>query len=355
MCSSLEEQRRLEEYNREREAMEAGTSVNRTLPGDGSAKSLSGADPLQAIQSALLNARAAQVVCSGAQVASSLPIPASLPEQRTDYERQNDQVQRTGFGSLQGKPESEYLDRGRKPALGKYEIKAGWLIPAVLDQQLNSDLPGLIRGLVRENVYDSATGRYILLPAGSTLVGQYNSHVGYGQSALEAVWRRVIFPDGTSLSLGGFEGDDSTGAAEFRDQVDSHWGRILSGALLTSLFAAGIELSQGTNSSVLQSQSVGQQVGQAVGQQVGQLGTEVTRRNLNVQPTLVVRPGYRFFARVEKDIMFAGPYSPMTAEGESERSLGREAIGSQEEDSEGQPRGAAMDGRPPRNDTAPPH
>ena len=85
--------------------------------------------------------------------------------------------------------------------------------------------------------------------------------------------------------------------------MDNHWGRILSGALLTSLFAAGIQLSQGTNSSVLQTQSVGQQIGQSVGQQVGQLGTEVTRRNLNVQPTLVVRPGYRFFVRVEKDIL----------------------------------------------------
>ena len=350
---SFAEQRLLEEYNREREAMEAGTSVKGTLPGDRSAKSLPGADPLQAIQSALINARAAQGVGSTPQVASSL-IPVSMPEQHTDSERQNDQEQKTGFGSLHGNPESEYLGRGRKPALGKYEIKAGWLIPAVLEQQLNSDLPGLIRGLVRENVYDSVTGRYILLPAGSTLVGIYNSHVGYGQSALQAVWRRVIFPDGSSLSLGGFEGDDSKGAAGFRDQVDSHWGRILSGALLTSLFAAGIELSQGTNSSVLQSQSVGQQVGQAVGQQVGQLGTEVTRRNLNVQPTLVVRPGYRFFVRVEKDILFSGPYAPMTAEGEFGRSLGRKAIGSQEEDSEGQPRGAAVDGRPPRNDTAPP-
>ena len=234
----------------------------------------------------------------------------------------------------------------RKPALGKYEIKAGWLIPAVLEQQLNSDLPGLIRALVRENVYDTATGRYILLPAGSTLVGIYNSHVGYGQSALQAVWRRVIFPDGSSLSLGGFEGDDSTGAAGFRDQVDNHWGRILSGALLTSLFAAGIELSQGTNSSVLQTQSVGQQIGQGVGQQVGQLGTEVTRRNLNVQPTLVVRPGYRFFVRVEKDILFNGPYSPMTAEGESGRSLGRVAIGGQEgEESRGRSTARGSGGR----------
>ena len=363
---SFAEQRRLEEYNRDREAMEAATSVKGNLPGDDKEKQNAEADPLQAIQAALINARAALGASPAQggipQSVNSQSTAAGQPEQRTDYERQNDQQQKTGFG-LQHGTESEYLGSTRKPALGKYEIKAGWLIPAVLEQQLNSDLPGLIRALVRENVYDSATGGYILVPAGSTLIGIYNSHVGYGQNALQAVWRRIIFPDGSSLSLGGFEGDDNTGAAGFRDQVDNHWGRILSGALLTSLFSAGIELSQGTNSSVLQSPSVGQQVGQAVGQQVGQLGVEVTRRNLNIQPTIIVRPGYRFFVRVEKDLLFNGPYSPMRAESESRQRLGnnfgRASIGSQEGSEDGgaesEPRGAAVDGRPSGNDAAAPH
>lgn len=364
---SFAEQRRLEEYNREREAMDAGTSVKGNLPGEDREKAAAVTDPLQAIQAALINARAAQGVGGVPQSGGLQATAAGLPEQRTDYERQNDQEQKAGFGQRHGKQETEYLGNMRKPPLGKYEIKAGWLIPAVLEQQLNSDLPGLIRALVRENVYDSATGRYILVPAGSTLVGIYNSHIGYGQNALQAVWQRVIFPDGSSLALGGFEGDDSTGAAGFRDQVDNHWRRILSGALLTSLFSAGIEVSQGTNSSVLQSQSVGQQVGQAVGQQVGQLGVEVTRRNLNVQPTIIVRPGYRFFVRVEKDLLFNGPYSPMTAESGSGpdsgqsvgHSPGRRASGSEEGDKEGsaesEPRGAAVDRGPSGNDPAPPH
>jgi type IV secretion system protein VirB10 len=224
--------------------MEAGTSVKGNLPNEDKQPSASAADPLQAIQAALLNARAAQGTGGVSPVASLQPVAAAQTDQRTDYERQNDQQQKTGFGQRRGNQESNYLTGIRAPALGKYEIKAGWLIPAVLEQQLNSDLPGLIRALVRENVYDSSTGRYILVPDGSTLVGIYNSHIGYGQNALQAVWRRVIFPDGSSLSLGGFEGDDSTGAAGFRDQVDNHWGRILSGALLTSLFSAGIEVSQ---------------------------------------------------------------------------------------------------------------
>jgi type IV secretion system protein VirB10 len=364
---SFAEQRRLEEYNREREAMEAGTSVKGNLPGEDKEKTAIETDPLQTIQAALINARASMGASPALGGVPQFPSPQyaapGQQEQRTDYERQNDQQQKTSFGQQHGKQESEYLEDMRKPALGKYEIKAGWLIPAVLEQQLNSDLPGLIRALVRENVYDSATGRYILVPAGSTLIGIYNSHIGYGQNALQAVWRRIIFPDGSSLSLGGFEGDDSTGAAGFRDQVDNHWGRILSGALLTSLFSAGIELSQGTNSSVLQTPSVSQQIGQAVGQQVGQLGVEVTRRNLNIQPTIVVRPGYRFFVRVEKDLLFNGPYSPMRAESESLQrlgnSFGRVSSGSQEgsekDSAESESRGAAVDGRPSGNDAAPPH
>jgi type IV secretory pathway VirB10-like protein len=368
---SFAEQRRLEEYNREREAMEAATSVKGNLPGVDKEKAAGETDPLQAIQAALINARTAMgaIPAQGGvpQSASSQSAAVGQPEQRDDYERQNDQEQKAGFGQQHGNQESDYLAGTRKPAQSRYEIKAGWLIPAELEQQLNSDLPGLIRAIVRENVYDSASGRYILVPAGSTLVGIYNSHVGYGQNALQAVWRRVIFPDGSSLSLGGFEADDSTGAAGFRDQVNNHWGRILSGALLTSLFAAGIEVSQGTNSSVLQSPSVGQTVGQAVGQQVGQLGVAVTRRNLNIQPTIVVRPGYRFFVRVEKDIQFNGPYSPMRAESGSqqtlENSFGRASSASEEsskEDgkegrTESEPRGAAVDGRPSGNDTAPPH
>ncbi len=144
-------------------------------------------------------------------------------EQRTEYERQNDQEQKGDFRQQHNnKDESEYLGREREVARGKYEVKAGWLIPAVLEQQLNSDLPGLIRALVRENAYDTVTGKYVLIPAGSTLVGIYNSHVGYGQKALQAVWRRVIFPDGSSLSLA-----DSKGTtAKARRDSETKWTTI---------------------------------------------------------------------------------------------------------------------------------
>ena len=139
---SFAEQRRLEEYNREREAMDAGTSIKGNLPGEDSGKVLAAdgsppSDPVRPPQ-------CSRCTRSGRHPATgkSAGLPNSLPEQRTDYERQNDQEQKAGFGPLHGKKESEYLGRDRKPALGKYEIKAGWLIPAVLEQQVNSDLPG---------------------------------------------------------------------------------------------------------------------------------------------------------------------------------------------------------------------
>jgi type IV secretion system protein TrbI len=313
---SFAEERRLELYKREQEAIESSTSIKGASNSFGheneSGQLPANTDPLQSISAALLRARADQAVGAPQQ---QLPGSRGDSEQNlSDFERQNGQFDKEGFaGKANSKTESDYLPPARTAALGKFEVKSGWLIPAVLEQELNSDLPGMIRALVRENVYDSVTGQYLLIPAGSTLIGMYNSHVNYGQDALQAVWNRIIFPDGSSLQLGTFEGDDSQGATGYRDQVDSHWARLFSGALLTSLFAMGVQLSQGQNSSVLQNQSIGQQAGAAVGQQVGQLGVEVTRRNLNIQPTIKVRPGYRFFVRVEKDILFNGPYTPMRA------------------------------------------
>ena len=352
---SFAEQQRVDEYKREVEALEAPTSVKANLPSEASSQSSpQQSDALQAIQAALLNARAAHGI-GGTMPTGAVPTGNFAQDQRTDYERQNDQQQKTGFRTQNSKQEGDYLGDKRTAPLSRYEVKAGWMIPAVLEQQLKSDLPGLIRALVRENVYDTVSGRFVLIRAGSTLIGIYNSHIGYGQNALQAVWRRVIFPNGSSISIGGFEGDDGEGAAGFRDQVNDHWARILSGALLTSLFAAGIELSQGTNSSVLQSPSAGQEVGQAVGQQIGQSGVDVTRRNLNVQPTIVVWPGYRFFVRVERDLVFDGPYSPMSQHSEfSNGSVGRK-VGAQEDSPEGEPRRAAVDRGPGGNDTPPSH
>ena len=97
----------------------------------------------------------------------------------------------------------DYLKSTRTAPLSRYEIKAGWEIPAILEQALNSDLPGELKALVSSNVYDTATGRFLLIPQGARLVGVYNSRIGYGQDGVQAIWDRVIYPDGSSLDLSG--------------------------------------------------------------------------------------------------------------------------------------------------------
>lgn len=205
----------------------------------------------------------------------------------------------------------DYLKFTRTAPLSQYEIKAGWEIPAVLEQALNSDLPGELKALVSSNVYDTATGRYLLIPQGSRLVGVYNSRIGYGQEGVQVIWDRVIYPDGSSLDLSGMIGQDAHGFSGFRDKVDRHYTRLIGFAVLTSLFAAASEISQNQNRTLLTYPSPGQVAGSAVGQEASDLGAQITRRNLNVQPTIKVGIGYRFNVRVNRDIVFDTPYAPL--------------------------------------------
>jgi type IV secretion system protein TrbI len=206
----------------------------------------------------------------------------------------------------------DYLKSTRTAPLSRYEIKAGWEIPAVLEQALNSDLPGELKALVSSNVYDTASGRYLLIPQGSRLVGVYNSRIGYGQDGVQVIWDRVIYPDGSSLDLSGMIGQDAHGFSGFRDKVDRHYTRLIGFAVLTSLFAAASEISQNQNRSLLTYPSPAQIAGSAVGQQASDLGAQITRRNLNVQPTIKVAVGYRFNVRVNRDILFDAPYTPIS-------------------------------------------
>jgi type IV secretory pathway VirB10-like protein len=194
------------------------------------------------------------------------------------------------------------------PSQGPFEIKAGWDIPATLEQRMDSDLPGDVRGIVRENVYDSATGRYLLIPQGSRVIGTYNSRVSYGQSGMQVVWTRLIYPNGSSIDLGGLNGQDVSGISGFRDKVDNHYVRLVGFALMTSAFSAGIELSQNTSASTSTFITPQQAATQAVGQQLGELGEEITRKNLNIQPTIKISIGYRFTIRVRRDLVFDRPY-----------------------------------------------
>ncbi len=205
-------------------------------------------------------------------------------------------------------PAEDYLKSTRTAPLSKYEIKAGWEIPAVLEQALNSDLPGELKALVSSNVYDTASGRYLLIPQGARLVGIYNSRIGYGQDGVQVIWDRIIYPDASSLDLSGMVGQDAHGFSGFRETVDHHYKRLVGFAVLTSLFAAASEISQNQSRSVLAYPTPAQVAGSAVGQQASELGAQVTRRNLNVQPTIKIGVGYRFNIRVNRDILFDRTY-----------------------------------------------
>jgi type IV secretory pathway VirB10-like protein len=334
------DERRVHEYQLEQEAMEAGTATggrgslnfSSPNPNNGSveeelAKTRANEANLRAqiekiasgdggqgaanLLGALRSALATGTPPPAALSAGNSPMAMPFNAQTSEYEHQNSQMEKQQFlDRASSAAASTGLPYARTPAISKYEIKQGWLIPAVLEEELDSDLPGMIRALVRENVYDSVSGKYLLIPQGTRIIGVYNSNIGFGQGGVQTVWRRILFPDGSSLNLGGFEGNDREGGSGLRDQVDNHWKRVLSGALLTSLFAAGLQISQGQNNSALSTQSFGQQLSAGVGTQVGELGQQVTRRNLNIQPTIQIRPGYRFFVRVEKDMRFQAPYAP---------------------------------------------
>src|SRR5207253_41172 len=162
--------------------------------------------------------------------------------------------------------------------------------------------------LVTANVYDTATGRYLLIPQGARMIGTYDSNVAYGENRLQVVWNRIIFPDASSIDLGAMLGQDAHGAAGFKQDVDNHYKRLVGFAVLSSVFSAGFQLSQSRRSTLLQTPTAGETAASAVGQEVSQLGSEITRKNLNVQPTIKAPIGYKFNVRVNRDILFESPY-----------------------------------------------
>lgn len=199
---------------------------------------------------------------------------------------------------------SHYLAGTREAALSPYEVKAGAIIPGVMESGINSDLPGIIKARVRENVYDTATGQYLLIPKDSMLIGSYDNGVEMGQERVLIAWNRIIYPDASSLDLGSMPGADQGGYAGVSDQVNNHYFRTFGNALLLSIFSAGVQLSQPQQRGDTRGGYDAQQIiAGSLGQQMGQLGAEYARKGLNVAPTLEIRPGYRFTIMVTKDMI----------------------------------------------------
>jgi type IV secretion system protein TrbI len=192
-------------------------------------------------------------------------------------------------------------DRLENP-VSRYVVQAGSVIPAALITGLRSDLPGQVTAQVTVNVYDSPSGSYLLIPQGSKLVGAYDSQVAFGQNRLLLVWTRLILPDGRSVVLGRQPGADPEGFTGLEDEVDQHWGRLAMAAALSTVMGIGTELGSNANDS-----SIASALRQGSSNSLSQTGQQVTQRNLNIQPTLTIRPGFPVRVIVNRDLVLA-PY-----------------------------------------------
>lgn len=207
-----------------------------------------------------------------------------------------------------GKGDRWRLDSKPEPPRTPYELRAGFVVPAILISGVNSDLPGQIMAQVAQNVYDTATGRHLLIPQGSRLVGTYASGIAYGQSRVLVAWQRIVFPDGKAMDIGAMPGGDEAGYAGFADQVNHHFMRVFGSAVLMSAVVAGINMSQSDTQSILERQRASDALSESLGQQLGMVTAQMIAKNLNIAPTIEIRPGYRFNVIVSKDMTFSKPY-----------------------------------------------
>jgi type IV secretory pathway VirB10-like protein len=307
----LEEQQLAMSWQQEQAAILAPTSIGRSssaapLVAPGGAAPQPSPDPLSTLIAAQALNGVPRSLAPGADLTSTGSNDA--------YEVQNGQSRKEAFLANAHKTQiADYLQSTREAPLSRFEIKAGWEIPGVLEQGLNSDLPGEVKALVTQNVYDTATGMYLLIPQGSRLVGRYDSHISYGQDGVQVAWSRIIYPDASSVGLDGMAGLDAHGNAGLRSDVDHHYRSLIGGMALTSMFNAAFAITQARNQNVLVINPASAAEA-AVGAEVSEAGSQLARRNLNRQPTIKVPAGYKFTVRVNRDILFDAPYMPIEAD-----------------------------------------
>jgi type IV secretion system protein VirB10 len=189
------------------------------------------------------------------------------------------------------------------PTASPYVIQAGTVIPAALITGIESDLPGQIIAQVTENVYDSPTGQFLLIPQGARLIGEYNSEVAYAQTRVQLIWTRLIMPDGQSIVLDNQPGTDTQGYSGLRYGVNNHWGALFEAALLSTFLSVGAEA--GTSN---QENNLIQAIRSGASDSINQAGQQVVERELNIQPTLSIRPGFPVRVVVNQDLVLQ-PYS----------------------------------------------
>jgi type IV secretory pathway VirB10-like protein len=185
----------------------------------------------------------------------------------------------------------------------RYVVQAGAVIPAALITGIRSDLPGQVTAQVTENVYDSPTGRFLLIPQGSKLVGLYDSQISFGQDRVLLVWTRLHMPNGRSIVLERQPGADTQGFAGLEDEVDHHWSQLFMAAALSTVLGVGAELGATSGDSAIITA-----LRRGSTDSLNQTGQQVVRRNLNIQPTITIRPGFPVRVIVNRDLVLAGGF-----------------------------------------------
>ncbi len=240
--------------------------------------------------------------------APSVPAPLAGDSQASSdpTSTENMQANKIAFANSGGDQQSVSPARIERP-ISPYIIQTGWVINAALARGTKSDLPGDIHAMVTENVYDSPTGRYLLIPQGSMLHGHYNSQVSFGQTRTQMAWTRLEFPNGGSINLGHLPGADGEGYAGVEDGVDEHWDSIFKAAVLSTVLSVGAEA--GTSDT---ENNLAQAIRSGASMSINQAGEQIVERNLNIQPTLTDRFGLPVTVSVDQDLVLA-PYGEQEA------------------------------------------
>ena len=239
-----------------------------------------------------------------AQPQSSKETPTNAASSSDETFAQNGQDRKLLFVNAPVDRRTVAPDRLSRPA-SPFVIQAGTIIPAALITGVRSDLPGQITAQVTETVYDTPSGRFRLIPQGARLIGIYDSQIAFGQSRVLLVWTRLIMPNGRSIVLERQQGADAGGYSGLEDDVDNHWKELVSAAALSTLLGVGSELGSGadtgSNTAILQALRLG------AANSLNQTGQQVVPRNLNIQPTLIIRPGFPVRVIVNRDLVLE-PY-----------------------------------------------
>ncbi|UFZ08493.1 conjugal transfer protein TraI [Bradyrhizobium ontarionense] len=229
---------------------------------------------------------------------------ASVPSMDDPF-AQNGQDRKLAFVNALVDRRTTSPDRVTRQA-SPYVIQAGTVIPGALITGVRSDLPGQITAQVTENIFDTPSGRFLLVPQGARLIGVYDSQVTAGQSRVLLVWTRLIMPNGRSIVLERQQGADASGYSGLSDEVDNHWKQLVGAALLSTLFSVGSEVNAGANPNT-NNATIIQALRQGFGNAMSQTGQQLVRQQMNIQPTLTVRPGFPVRVIVNRDLVLE-PY-----------------------------------------------